>query len=38
VLGAVEAIEAGVGAVIFADGRIAGPITRALDGGGTHIG
>jgi acetylglutamate/LysW-gamma-L-alpha-aminoadipate kinase len=38
VMGAVEAIGAGVGKVIFADGRIAEPITRALAGGGTHIG
>jgi acetylglutamate/LysW-gamma-L-alpha-aminoadipate kinase len=37
VMGAVEAIGGGVGKVIFADGRIAQPITRALDGGGTHI-
>ena len=37
VLGAVEAIGEGVGKVIFADGRIAEPITRALAGGGTHI-
>jgi acetylglutamate/LysW-gamma-L-alpha-aminoadipate kinase len=37
VMGAVEAIEEGVGKVIFADGRIAEPITRALSGGGTHI-
>jgi acetylglutamate/LysW-gamma-L-alpha-aminoadipate kinase len=38
VMGAVEAIEEGVGKVIFADGRIDEPITRALAGGGTHIG
>lgn len=37
VLGACEAIEGGVRRVIFADGRIEAPITRALDGGGTHI-
>ena len=37
VMGAVEAIAGGVGKVIFADGRIAEPITRALAGGGTHI-
>lgn len=37
VMGAVEAIEAGVGKVIFADGRVAEPITRALAGAGTHI-
>jgi acetylglutamate/LysW-gamma-L-alpha-aminoadipate kinase len=38
VMGAVEAIEAGVGKVIFADGRVDQPITRALAGAGTHIG
>jgi [amino group carrier protein]-L-2-aminoadipate 6-kinase len=38
VMGAVEAIEAGVAKVIFADGRVAEPISRALAGGGTHIG
>lgn len=38
VMGAVEAIEAGVGKVIFADGRVEAPITRALAGAGTHIG
>lgn len=38
VLGAVEALEAGVRTVIFADGRLDAPITRALAGGGTHIG
>ena len=38
VMGAVEAIGEGVGKVIFADGRIAQPISRALAGGGTHIG
>ncbi len=37
VMGAVEAIEEGVGKVIFADGRVEQPITRALAGGGTHI-
>ena len=37
VLGAVEAIEGGVKKVIFADGRISQPVSRALDGGGTHI-
>ena len=37
VMGAVEAIAEGVGKVIFADGRVAEPITRALAGGGTHI-
>ncbi len=38
VMGAVEAIEEGVSKVIFADGRIAQPISKALAGGGTHIG
>ncbi len=37
VMGAVEAIEGGVSKVIFADGRVAQPITRALNGEGTHI-
>jgi acetylglutamate/LysW-gamma-L-alpha-aminoadipate kinase len=37
VMGAVEAIEGGVKKVIFADGRVEQPITRALGGGGTHI-
>lgn len=37
VLGAIEAIGDGVGRVIFADGRVAQPITKALAGGGTHI-
>lgn len=37
VLGAAEAIQAGVGRVIFADGRIDQPIRKALAGGGTHI-
>jgi acetylglutamate/LysW-gamma-L-alpha-aminoadipate kinase len=37
VMGAVEAIGEGVEKVIFADGRIAEPISRALGGGGTHI-
>ena len=37
VLGATEAIDQGARRVIFADGRITEPITRALDGGGTHI-
>jgi [amino group carrier protein]-L-2-aminoadipate 6-kinase len=37
VLGAVEAIEAGVKKVIFADGRIEKPIGAAIAGGGTHI-
>jgi acetylglutamate/LysW-gamma-L-alpha-aminoadipate kinase len=37
VMGAVEAIDAGVGKVIFGDGRVELPITRALEGAGTHI-
>jgi acetylglutamate/LysW-gamma-L-alpha-aminoadipate kinase len=37
VMGAVEAVAAGVARVIFADGRIADPISGALAGGGTHI-
>jgi [amino group carrier protein]-L-2-aminoadipate 6-kinase len=37
VMGAVEAIDEGVGKVIFADGRIESPISRALEGAGTHI-
>lgn len=37
VMGAVEAIEAGVGKVIFADGRVDTPVSRALAGSGTHI-
>ncbi len=37
VMGAVEAIAAGVQKVIFADGRIEQPITQALAGGGTQI-
>ena len=37
VMGAVEAIEGGVRTVIFADGRVEQPLTRALAGGGTHI-
>ncbi|MFQ6102082.1 MAG: [LysW]-aminoadipate kinase [Anaerolineae bacterium] len=35
VLGAVEALGAGVGEVIIADGRIARPLHQALAGGGT---
>jgi acetylglutamate/LysW-gamma-L-alpha-aminoadipate kinase len=38
VLGAMEALEQGVGKVIFADGRIEGPIRAALAGRGTVIG
>lgn len=37
VMGAVEAIAEGVGKVIFADGRVDEPISRALAGAGTHI-
>src|SRR5688500_15133358 len=38
VMGAVEAIDEGVGKVIFGDGRVDSPISRALAGSGTHIG
>jgi acetylglutamate/LysW-gamma-L-alpha-aminoadipate kinase len=38
VLGAQEAIAGGVSRVIFADGRVNGPIRRALAGEGTVIG
>ncbi|MFN8446442.1 MAG: [LysW]-aminoadipate kinase [Caldilineaceae bacterium] len=38
VMGAVEAIGEGVQKVIFADGRIEQPVTKALAGGGTQIG
>ncbi len=38
VMGAVEAIAEGVQKVIFADGRIDAPISKALAGGGTQIG
>lgn len=37
VLGAIEALDAGVGKVIFADARILSPITKALEGQGTVI-
>ncbi len=37
VMGAVEAIGEGVQKVIFADGRVEQPITRALAGSGTQI-
>ena len=37
VMGAVEAIDAGVGKVIFGDGRVDSPVRRALSGAGTHI-
>jgi acetylglutamate/LysW-gamma-L-alpha-aminoadipate kinase len=38
VMGAVEAIAEGVEKVIFADGRVEQPVTRALAGEGTQIG
>ncbi|HJU42549.1 MAG TPA: [LysW]-aminoadipate kinase [Vicinamibacterales bacterium] len=38
VMGAVEAIDEGVAKVIFADGRVDAPISKALAGAGTHIG
>lgn len=37
VMGAVEAISEGVRKVIFADGRMEGPVSRALAGEGTQI-
>jgi acetylglutamate/LysW-gamma-L-alpha-aminoadipate kinase len=37
VLGASEALQLGVGKVVFADGRIAAPIQGALAGKGTVI-
>jgi acetylglutamate/LysW-gamma-L-alpha-aminoadipate kinase len=37
VMGAAEAVEAGVGKVIFGDGRLETPLQSALNGGGTHI-
>ncbi len=37
VLGASEALQHGVRQVIFADGRVEGPVTRALQGAGTVI-
>ncbi len=37
VMGAVEAIGEGVQRVVFADGRVDQPITKALAGGGTQI-
>jgi [amino group carrier protein]-L-2-aminoadipate 6-kinase len=37
VLGAEEALQGGVGRVIIADGRIAGPVSAALAGNGTVI-
>ncbi|MCK5251474.1 MAG: [LysW]-aminoadipate kinase, partial [Thermoplasmata archaeon] len=38
VLGAQEALGMGVGKVIFASANEDRPVTRALNGGGTHIG
>jgi acetylglutamate/LysW-gamma-L-alpha-aminoadipate kinase len=38
VMGAVEAIGEGVQRVIFADGRVEQPVSKALAGGGTQIG
>ena len=38
VMGAVEAIGEGVQKVIFADGRVDQPISKALAGDGTQIG
>lgn len=32
-----EALQAGVGRVVIGEGRVAGPVRRALDGGGTRI-
>lgn len=37
-LGAAEAVQSGVGQVIIADGRVARPLDRALQGQGTVIG
>ncbi len=37
VMGAAEAVEGGVGRVIFADGRVPEPVSRALAGHGTQI-
>jgi acetylglutamate/LysW-gamma-L-alpha-aminoadipate kinase len=37
VMGAVEAIGEGVGKVIFGDGRVEAPVSKALAGAGTHI-
>jgi len=38
VLGAAEALAAGIGRVVFADGRVERPVQRALEGEGTVIG
>ncbi len=37
VLGASEALDGGVRRVIIADGRVSDPVSRALDGAGTHF-
>lgn len=37
VMGAAEAVAAGVKKVIFADGRVDNPVRRALNGEGTQI-
>ena len=37
VMGAAEAVAGGVGRVVFADGRVADPVRRALRGEGTQI-
>jgi acetylglutamate/LysW-gamma-L-alpha-aminoadipate kinase len=37
VMGAAEALNAGVRRVVFADGRVEGPIQRAIEGRGTVI-
>jgi len=37
VLGAAEAVEGGVGRVIFGDARIENPVTYALEGNGTVV-
>jgi acetylglutamate/LysW-gamma-L-alpha-aminoadipate kinase len=37
ILGAVEAIRAGVGEIIIADGRVSEPVSKALNGQGTII-
>jgi len=38
VLGAIEAIQQGVGRVVFGDGRIQSPLRAALEGQGTVVG
>ena len=38
VLAAQEALQSGVQRVIIADGRLPNPISKALDGAGTHVG